>query len=241
MLIARQGLFIIDGVISLPIAISGYFLVPDMPDNSRALYLTPEERAFGKKRMELEGRKGRQPFTKARVFSFFKRWHIWLLTLLYICFNNGNNGAQPAMSQWLKASTDPKYTIYQINVYPTGQYAVQVVSTLAYAWLSDTVCRGARWPPMIFVGCMNILTYSSLAAWDIPRGYKWACFYFAGFSGGISGLCFAWAHEICSDDTEERALVTGTMNEMAYDIQTWLPLLVWQQVDAPQYRKGYIT
>lgn len=31
------------------------------------------------------------------------------------------------------------------------------------------------------------------------------------------------------------------MNEMAYVLQAWLPLLVWQQVDAPQYRKGYIT
>lgn len=31
------------------------------------------------------------------------------------------------------------------------------------------------------------------------------------------------------------------MNEMAYVFQAWLPLLVWQQVDAPQYRKGFIT
>ena len=33
----------------------------------------------------------------------------------------------------------------------------------------------------------------------------------------------------------------ASMNEMAYVLQAWLPLLVWQQVDAPQYRKGYIT
>ena len=31
------------------------------------------------------------------------------------------------------------------------------------------------------------------------------------------------------------------MNEMAYVLQAWLPLIVWQQVDAPQYQKGYIT
>lgn len=31
------------------------------------------------------------------------------------------------------------------------------------------------------------------------------------------------------------------MNEMAYVIQAWLPLLVWRQVEAPQYRKGFIT
>lgn len=31
------------------------------------------------------------------------------------------------------------------------------------------------------------------------------------------------------------------MNEMAYVIQAWLPLIVWQQVEAPEYRKGFIT
>lgn len=31
------------------------------------------------------------------------------------------------------------------------------------------------------------------------------------------------------------------MNELAYVIQAWLPLIVWQQVDAPQYQKGFIT
>lgn len=31
------------------------------------------------------------------------------------------------------------------------------------------------------------------------------------------------------------------MNEMAYVLQAWLPLIVWQQVEAPEYRKGYIT
>ena len=51
----------------------------------------------------------------------------------------------------------------------------------------------------------------------------------------------SWAHEICTNDNEERAIVVASMNEMAYVLQAWLPLLVWQQVDAPQYRKGFIT
>ena len=31
------------------------------------------------------------------------------------------------------------------------------------------------------------------------------------------------------------------MNEMAYVLQAWLQLLVWQQNDDPQYRKGFVT
>jgi ACS family pantothenate transporter-like MFS transporter len=51
----------------------------------------------------------------------------------------------------------------------------------------------------------------------------------------------SWAHEICSDDNEERAIVVATMNEMAYVLQAWLPLIVWQQVDNPRYHKGFVT
>lgn len=67
-------------------------------------------------------------------------------------FNNAAAGAAPIFAQFLKHSKSPKYTVSQINVYPTTTYAVQVVSTLAYAWLSDTVLKGARWPPIVFGG-----------------------------------------------------------------------------------------
>ncbi|CAG8971386.1 hypothetical protein HYALB_00006936 [Hymenoscyphus albidus] len=58
--------------------------------------------------------------------------------------------------------------------------------------------------------------------------------------GSMHGIC-RWAHEICTADSEERAIVIGSMNEMAYVVQLWLPLLVWEQVAAPNYRKGFIT
>lgn len=54
-------------------------------------------------------------------------------------------------------------------------------------------------------------------------------------------MTYTWAHEVCSASSEERAIVMGTMNEMAYVFQAWLPLLVWQQIEAPKYRKGFIT
>lgn len=71
---------------------------------------------------------------------------------------------------------DPKYEVWQINVYPTTTSAVQVITTLIYAWTSDSIAGGRRWPFFIFGGCMNILCYVSLAIWDIPIGWKWACF-----------------------------------------------------------------
>lgn len=54
-------------------------------------------------------------------------------------------------------------------------------------------------------------------------------------------ISYSWANEICEDDSEERAITLASMHEVAYIVQIWLPLIVWQQVDAPRYHKGFIT
>ncbi|KAI2606545.1 MFS general substrate transporter [Hypoxylon sp. NC1633] len=234
-----QWLFIINSSISLPIAIAGFFFFPDVPEITKAWWLTKDEIELAKTRMNFEGRANRGAYTKAKFRKIFTSWHIWTLTLLYIFFNNGvNYGSQPAFSLWLKQQG---YSITAINSFPTIASAIAVIFTYIYAWTSDSLFRGARWPPMMFSGVVNIITNTSLAVWDIPVGWKWACYIVGLIGGGISGLTFAWAHEICSDDNEERALVVATMNEMAYVVQAWLPLIVWQQVEAPQYHKGFIT
>jgi ACS family pantothenate transporter-like MFS transporter len=234
-----QWLFIVNTIISLPIAISGFFLFPDVPEITKAWWLTKEDIAMANNRMALEGRAKRGKYNKAKFRKIFSSWHIYTLVLLYIFFNNGSGyGGQPAFSLWLKSEG---YDITAINTYPTIASAVAIVFTYIYAWSSDTVFRGARWPPMIFAGAVNIVTNVSLAVWDIPVRLKWASFILGSISGGISGLTFAWAHEICSDDNEERAFVTASMNELAYVVQAWLPLIIWQQVDAPRYPKGFVT
>ena len=37
-------LFIVDGIISLPIALLGYFFLPDLPETSRAFYFSKDVR-----------------------------------------------------------------------------------------------------------------------------------------------------------------------------------------------------
>ncbi|KAI8958628.1 MFS general substrate transporter [Daldinia sp. FL1419] len=234
-----QWLFIINTTISLPIAVAGFFFFPDVPEITRAWWLTKEEIALANKRMEFEGRANRGKYTKATFKKIFTSWHIYTLTLLYIFFNNGAGyGGQPAFALWLKQEG---YSIAAINSYPTIAAAIAVIFTYIYAWTSDSLFKGARWPPMIFSGVVNIIVNTSLAVWNIPTGWKWFCYIIGMIGGGISGLTFAWAHEICSDNNEERAFVVATMNEMAYVVQAWLPLIIWQQVDGPQYHKGFVT
>ena len=226
-LLMFSRLFIIDGVISLPIAIAGFFVLPDVPEISKAFYFSKDvgswstslnylncwcwERNWNMERKECswraESRESLTPRRKSRKSWLRGIFTLWVYyTCRYkssqadrtntnthvSCFNNGAAGAAPVFAQFLKDSKNPKYTVSQINTYPTGTSAVQVVSTLIYAWFSDSVLNGRRWPPIVFGGVVNIICYVSLAIWDIPTGWKWACYYIYGCGLGLSGLIMAW-------------------------------------------------
>lgn len=77
-----------DGVISAPIAIAGLFLIPDLPENSRAFYLRKDQIVLARKRMESIGRAPRTKLGWSAWKRIFGRWHVYLLTILYIIFIN---------------------------------------------------------------------------------------------------------------------------------------------------------
>lgn len=56
--------------------------------------------------------------------------------------------AQPLFAIYLKSTK--KYTVAQINNYPTAISGVSVVSALVYAWVSDGPLKGRRWPVLIW-------------------------------------------------------------------------------------------
>jgi ACS family pantothenate transporter-like MFS transporter len=85
-----QWLFIMDGLISAPIAIAGFWLIPDLPEDSRAFYLNEDDKVLARKRMSDVGRaprgKGHVRWTVLKRVG--GRWHIYALTVLYVVFSH---------------------------------------------------------------------------------------------------------------------------------------------------------
>jgi ACS family pantothenate transporter-like MFS transporter len=79
-----------------------------------------------------------------------------------------------------------------------------------------------------------------LAAWAVPTGLKWFAFMIYRAYVPYGPLAMSWANEICSGDAEERTIVLGVMNSVAYAFNAWVPLLTYPQVDSPKFRKGFI-
>lgn len=91
------GLFIIDGIITIPIALLGFLIMPDLPHNTKPSFLyTEDQLELARKRMKEVNRMPPSKFTKAKVLGFFKTWHFWTLV--------------PRKSSWscyYSISTDP--------------------------------------------------------------------------------------------------------------------------------------
>lgn len=83
-----KWLFIMDGIISFPICCAGYFLIPDLPENSRAFYLSGDQLELAQRRMSDVGRAPRTKLGLSAWKRIFGRWHVYLLTIMYIIFIN---------------------------------------------------------------------------------------------------------------------------------------------------------
>lgn len=108
-----QWLYIICGIISLPIGIIGYFFNPDVPENSRAFYLTTEEISLARERLLRNGYKplGASASDKTKIFRIMKQWQFWALPLGYFLVQSSFPSAQPALALYLKATQRPVHQI----------------------------------------------------------------------------------------------------------------------------------
>jgi ACS family pantothenate transporter-like MFS transporter len=92
-----------DGIISLPICLAGYFMIPDLPENTRAFYLTDADAKLARKRMDDIGRAPRRKLGWGILRRVFTRWHVYSLTLLYVIFiNTGPSSSVHPLALWLK-------------------------------------------------------------------------------------------------------------------------------------------
>lgn len=78
-----RWLFIIDGVISLPIAFAGYAIFPGLPSSSKPWWLTPAEHQLAKQRMVHAGIAPSQKLSWSIIKRTLRRWEFYLGVLAY--------------------------------------------------------------------------------------------------------------------------------------------------------------
>ncbi|KAI9744823.1 MAG: hypothetical protein M1818_001748 [Claussenomyces sp. TS43310] len=232
-------------------ALWGYYALPDLPSTTRVKWLTPEQKQLALKRMQQEGKQLEEPFTWRGIQRVLKKWHFWVYTAYYtsvitsplmvaalsfqdrffICSENIGS----YMNLWLKSLG--RYSVENVNTYPTVINAVTIVTTLTYGWTSDAL--KLRSPLVYFSLTVCFFAAVNLAVWDgVPFGLKWASFYLTGYDPLIICAGIRTGFSACAGNSLERRFILGTTNSVAYAFNAWIPLITYNTNYAPRFLVG---
>ncbi|KUL86966.1 hypothetical protein ZTR_05768 [Talaromyces verruculosus] len=229
-----RWLFIFDGIITFPMAIWGYIALPDLPTNTRVFWLKPHEKEMAQERIKKAGKAVGEPVTWAGIKRVLGKWHFWVYTAYYTFFICSENIGS-YMNLWLKSLH--RYSVSNINTYPTVTNAITIVTSLAYGWTSDYI--KLRSPIVFFSLTVCFFAAVNLAVWDgVPFGLKWASYYLTGFAQGSGPVFLTMVNEVCAGDSLERIIILGSTNSIAYAFNAWIPLLSYNTTYAPRFLVG---
>ncbi|KAF3025507.1 hypothetical protein E8E14_007938 [Neopestalotiopsis sp. 37M] len=225
---------VVCGCMSLPVAVSVWFLLPDYPHNTTAWYITEEDREIAMRRSAYAGKTNvTGKMDLALVKRMFGNWRWWTLCLMYIFYGNSCQANQ-YFSVYLKSAG---YSVALRNVIPACANLVSMATDFFYGMMSDMFQNRSYWMmgPLL---CTTAIGSAILTAWPDSDAPKIAAFFLCA-GGYVTAVAWTWANEINNGNAEERALTISSMNGLFYATNSFLPILIFPQTTAPRYEKGF--
>ncbi|KAI2630839.1 MFS general substrate transporter [Hypoxylon sp. NC1633] len=238
-----RWLFIIDGLITLPVALYGFLFFPDTPSTTKAFYLSDSEKALAVSRVP--PMEDRSPISWTFFKKTFSSWFFWGFVVLWIIAGETESfSSNSLLALYLKSHPSIKYSVSQLNNYPTGVPAVGIVSTLFWATLTDFL-NGKRYLVGYFIGITGIVTSAMiLAAAKDPTSAQstsmvFGAYYWAGSVYACQATFFAWANDALRyDDHMFRAIVLSGMNLGSNAVNAWWSIIFYGASMAPWFNRG---
>lgn len=242
-----RWLFIVDGLITVPVAAYGFLVFPDTPRTTRAWYLTEGERELAVSRLEGEKEVGGGE-TKGLSWGFvgevLRSWEWWGFVGLWVIAGETESfSSNGLLALFMKSAPGREYTITQLNTYPTGVAAVGIVSTLFWAALTDAL-GGKRELVGYFIGVTGVATSAmilSAARSGDPGSDKsisvvFGAYYWAGTVYACQAVFFAWANDAMRyREPVFRGVVLAGMNLGSNAVNAWWSIVFYGASMAPWF------
>jgi ACS family pantothenate transporter-like MFS transporter len=248
-----RWLFLVDGIITLPVAVYGFLLFPDTPATTTAPYLSPAERELAVSRLrrhhqlvepaqsDQEPEKQTSPLTWTFARSVLTSWEWWGFVILWIIAGETESfSSNSLLALYMKSSPSTHYTVPQINNYPTGVPAVGIVSTLFWAALTDFL-GGKRYLVGYFIGVTGVATSGMILAAKGMEGAEstavvFAAYYWAGAVYACQATFFAWANDATRQrEPVFRSVVLAGMNLGSNAVNAWWSIVFYGASMAPWF------
>lgn len=237
---AWRWAFIVDGIITVVIAVYGLIFFPDTPDKTTAFYLSTAERERCVERLVEDDREPTGSWSWAVCGKIFGSWQFYLLTVLWMFWQSTVGKVGNTVFQ-LYLKNDPIHTwsVYQINNIPTAINGFNIVMVMLVNIYADAT--GRRMLAAVF--SLGVLLFGTicLVAWDIPLGLRVMAYLFAACDGPLSPLYMAWANILCGSDKQVRAMTIAMMNAFGNATTTIIQQFAYPVSSAPEYGVGFRT
>ncbi|KAF2796504.1 pantothenate transporter-like protein [Melanomma pulvis-pyrius CBS 109.77] len=232
-----RWLFIIDGIITLPVAIYGFFLFPDTPRNTKAPYLSADEKALAISRVPEVSE--RTPISWRFLKHCFSTWYWYFFVVLWIIAGETESFSTNALlALYMKSHPTKKYKISQLNNYPTGVPAVGIVSTLFWATLTDFM-GGKRYLVGYWIAITGVITSAMILAYPNSTSIHFGAYYWAGSVYACQATFFAWANDVLRYEEDSlRAVVIASMNMGSNAVNAWWSIVFYGANFAPRFTRG---
>ncbi|KIA75518.1 hypothetical protein HK57_00017 [Aspergillus ustus] len=233
-----RWLFIIDGLITIPIAIYGFIVFPDTPTTTKARYLTAEEKALAVARIPESGAV-KVPLNRAFLKSVFCSWYWYAFVMLWIIAGETESfSTNSLLALYMKSHPTNSYSVSQLNNYPTGVPAVGIISTLFWATLTDFI-GGKRYLVGYFIAITGIITSAMVLTCFESTAVVFGAYYWAGAVYACQATFFAWCNDAMRyKDERLRSVVIASMNMGSNAVNAWWSILFYSANFAPRFTKG---
>lgn len=234
-----RWMFIIDSIITFPVALIGVWSLPGIPGKCYSLFLTDDEIYLARKRLRdininIEDDSA-SFFTWDLWKSLLSDWKIYLFTFINVLSWNNSNASSGSYLLWLKSLK--RYSIPKVNQLSTITPALGIV----WIWLT---CSGSdlfrtRFGAIAVSQTFNVIGNIILAVWNVPEGAKWFAFCLQYLGWAMISVTFGWMADASRSTPQQRAITTISLNMFGQASTAWTPLLVWKTVEAPRFLKGF--
>ncbi|ORY61732.1 pantothenate transporter liz1 [Pseudomassariella vexata] len=227
-----RWLYIVCGCMTLPVGLCTVLILPDTPHKTRAWFLTKEDKLLALERVQKAGKAAPVPLTFSKIKRILGRWRWYLFTLGYVLYGTSCQ-ASGYFAIWLKSEN---FSVELRNIIPTGTSLISGFCVVMWGFGSDYT--GSRLWFILGPLTYGLIPNGILAVWPPSVPLKEFAFLTTGVQL-MTAVFYTWANEICANDNEERALVISSMNGFQYAVAAWLPILIFPQVEAPDFRRGF--
>ncbi|RMJ06738.1 hypothetical protein CDV36_013656 [Fusarium kuroshium] len=231
-----RWLYIICFVITIPVGIIGFFVLPGTVAQPNRWFLSKEEVEVARRRLERDGHKTSGKLKVHHIRRTLTSPRFWAVAFIDILWKNaGLYKTQGSYLLWIKSLG--RYSASKVNQLGSIAPGLGIFWALLACFASDLLI-GPVWA-ICFSSLWNSVCCLILTIWNVPEGALWFAFTTSFWANAMSTVFHGWVNNLLRDSPEERSFTLVLINTIAEATTAVIPLGVFKTIESPTFPKGY--